>query len=589
MATALRRLSQLRRPRGGVAASVAGQVGRGRGGFGIIPLVTLALFLAPIGVGLLATLGPAFGYLPALGGHRLTLDPWKALVAEPGLTGAVGLSLFTGFASTVVSVLLALSLCASWHRTAVFRAMHRVLAPLLAMPHAALAIGLAFLMAPSGWVVRLISPWLTGWQVPPDLILVQDPYGIALILGLVAKETPFLLLMALGALNQIDTDRPLAVARTMGYGSVSAWLRVVLPQIYPLLRLPIYAVLAFSLSVVDMAMILGPTTPPPLAPLILRWFNDPDLSRRFLAAAGAVLQLLLVIGGIGAWRAGEWLVALVARPMMSLGARGGRGWVLRAASATAMAAMILGAAASMAGIAVWSMTDQWRYPDPLPAALGLETWRRTLATLAVPAWTTLSVGVVATLVALVLVVGCLEHEKRSGVRPTTRALWLLYTPLLVPQIAFLFGVQVLLVILRLDGHWLALVWCHLLFVLPYAFLALSDPWRALDPRYERTARCLGTPPLKVFLAVTVPMMLRPLAFAAAIGFSVSVALYLPTVFAGAGRLTTLTTEAVGLAAGADRRVVGVYAFAQLALPMVVFAAALALPALRFRRRRGMAA
>ena len=47
--------------------------------------------------------------------------------------------------------------------------------PLLAVPHLALAVGLAFLIAPSGWLVRLIAPWAAGWQTPPDVLLVQDP------------------------------------------------------------------------------------------------------------------------------------------------------------------------------------------------------------------------------------------------------------------------------------------------------------------------------------------------------------------------------------------------------------------------------
>ena len=45
-------------------------------------------------------------------------------------------------------------------------------------------IGLAFLIAPSGWIVRALSPWLTGWTLPPDVATVGDPRGIALVLGL---------------------------------------------------------------------------------------------------------------------------------------------------------------------------------------------------------------------------------------------------------------------------------------------------------------------------------------------------------------------------------------------------------------------
>ena len=84
------------------------------------------------------------------------------------------------------------------------------------------------------------------------------------------------------------------------------------------------------------------------------------------------------------------------------------------------------------------------------------------------------------------------------------------------------------------------------------------------------------------------MLARPLGVAFAIGFAVSVGQYLPTLFAGAGRIATLTTEAVTLSSGGDRRVLGVYTFLQAALPLAVYVAALALPALAFRHRRGMA-
>ena len=61
--------------------------------------------------------------------------------------------------------------------------------------------------------------------------------------------------------------------------------------------------------------------------------------------------------------------------------------------------------------------------------------------------------------------------------------------------------------------------------------------------------------------------------------------YLPTLFAGNGRLATLTTEAVTLSSGADRRVIGVYAFVQSLLPLMAYMLALAVPVLM--RRRGL--
>ena len=68
------------------------------------------------------------------------------------------------------------------------------------------------------------------------------------------------------------------------------------------------------------------------------------------------------------------------------------------------------------------------------------------------------------------------------------------------------------------------------------------------------------------------------------GFAVSVAQYLPTLVMGAGRIATLTTEAVTLSSGSDRRIVGVYAVLQAALPFAAYALALALPRLLQARR-----
>jgi len=190
---------------------------------------------------------------------------------------------------------------------------------------------------------------------------------------------------------------------------------------------------------------------------------------------------------------------------------------------------------------------------------------------------TLTIGALATLFAVALASGCLENESRRQSRAGARSLWLLYVPLLVPQVAFLFGAQVLLVRIGGDGTLAAVLWSHLVFVLPYVFLSLADPWRALDPRYARTAASLGASPWRVFVRVKLPLLAAPLSIAAAVGFAVSVGQYLPTLFAGNGRVSTLTTDAVTLAAGADRRVIGVYAVLQALLPCIAFAAAAALP------------
>jgi putative thiamine transport system permease protein len=83
------------------------------------------------------------------------------------------------------------------------------------------------------------------------------------------------------------------------------------------------------------------------------------------------------------------------------------------------------------------------------------------------------------------------------------------------------------------------------------------------------------------------MLLRPLLTAAAVGFAVSVGQYLPTLLVGAGRVRTLTTEAVALASGGDRRVIGVYALMQALAALSPFLLAILLPRVLWRNRAGL--
>lgn len=551
------------------------------------PRLTLLLLLGPVAAGLVGTVLPAFGYLPALGGLTLSLEPWRALFDAPGLRESVRLSFVTGLGVTFMSFVIVVLFVAGWHGTRGFARLQRFLSPLLSVPHVTVAFGLAFLLAPSGWIFRLTSPWLTGYDRPPDLIIVQDPDGLAFIVGLAVKEIPFLFLMMLAAIGQVDAARSRALARTLGYGATAAWLKAVFPLVYRQIRLPVFAVLAYAASVVDVAIVLAPSTPPPLAVQLLRWFNDPELAMRFVASAGAVLQLGVVIVVFAIWWLGENLVACLGRIWIRRGSRGRGDAPLRYGAAGALTLSFLAAFHGLASMALWSITGRWRFPDALPAQLSVAPWVNNAPRLGEASLNTATVGLVAALIGLVLAVACFENEARHGKPATGRAIILLYLPLLIPQIAFLFGGQVLLVMSDLDGAWIAVVWAHLLFVLPYVFLSLADPYRAWDARYARAARCLGASPLRVFWRIKLPMLLHPILVAAAVGFAVSVGLYLPTLFAGAGRVDTLTTEAVALASGADRRTIGVYALAQMTLPFLAFILAAAIPAWLYRDRRGL--
>ena len=374
--------------------------------------IAAALLGGPIVAGLALTVLPSFGYLPALGGESFGFAPWRRLFAEPGLAASVRLSVGVGLGSSAMALALALAFVARIAGRRSHGALDGVLAPLLASPHSAVAIGLAFL----GWLIRLISPWATGFETPPDVATVGDPFGLALTLGLAVKETPFLIAVGLAALRQFPAQAQMRAARTLGYAPATAFFVVVMPQLYARIRIPVYAVLAYGLTVVDMAIVLAPSRPPPVSMLGLSWFLSPNLDDVFVASAAATLQLGVVAASLLLWGATEalfWYV-IVARAR-----RGTRSRLFEPAVrglALAAWALIGFGFAGLVVLALWAFAWRWPFPLAWPASFTFDVVRRATPQLVRPLGATVALAVLSTTAALALAIGCLEGDDRVGRR-----------------------------------------------------------------------------------------------------------------------------------------------------------------------------
>ena len=561
-------------------------------------LTALAVgILAPVLVGLGETLWAAFGILPALGRYSFSLAAWHQLFELPGLITSLRLSLVSGFGATFLSLILALFGSAWVYQNSQKKSflsqlkpfVKPILVPILAAPHAAIAIGLAFLLAPSGWLARLFSPWLTAWELPPNLATVQDLWGLSLLFGLVIKELPFLWLVILVALKQIDVSRQLTLAQSMGYSHTSAWCRVIAPQLYQLIRLPVLVVLVYSLSTVDMAQMLGPNNPPTLALATMRWYNDTNLQLLLPASAAAVLLGILIAVSILLWELGVHMVIHLNKVLIRARGRGqsvGDASKLRVVTSTltgvlttALTITVILGLLSLVVLAVWSMTWRWSFPDALPTSWSFSYWLQLTTHVPLALKHSLIMAFFSSGLALTLSIAWLEVQDRYGGHLYRLTLWFIYLPLLVPQIAFLYGLKVGFLRLGLNGSMVTVIWAHLLFVFPYTMLSLVDSWRALDQRYLQVASSLGRSWWHCFWRIKLSLLIRPLLLAWAIGVAVSISQYLPTLMIGAGRVESLTTEAVSLASGADRRLVGVYGLLQALVPLLAYTVALLLPRL----------
>ena len=540
----------------------------------ISPKLLMAILILPVLGGLLGVILPAFGWLPALDKTQFNLQGFEQLMQTPGIAQMIGLSFFSSMVSGLLAFIITLLLIATYFDSPWLARIQRLLGPILVIPHAAAAIAIAFLITPSGMIARLLSPWITGWQSPIDWLLPHDPYGISIIMGLTLKELPFLLLMTLSAIAQpalnIKLRAQYRLALSLGYYPMTAFFKAVLPNIYPLMRLPILAILAYASASVEMPLILGPNTPPTLAVAIMNWFHDVDLSLRIKASAGALLQLLITVAVLITWWILERLTLAITCKSLSNGQRqyGDIVWAKVISVFTVL--LISSIALALLGMVFWSFAGYWQFPLALPEQWVLLHWKSALLQVQTPIINSLSIGFVSTSVAVILTLLTLEYEKQNGAQLSNYSSLIIYLPLMIPSIAFLFGLVWLQEALHSKTTFINVALAHLLFVLPYVFLSLATSYRKLDPRYAQVAASLGASPLKIFLQVSLPQLLMPILMASALGLAISFSQYLPTLLVGGGRLNTVTTEAVSLANGASRRTSAVYALIQMLLPAIAF-------------------
>ncbi|MCY9803903.1 thiamine ABC transporter permease [Vibrio scophthalmi] len=542
-------------------------------------LVVILVGILPLIPGLSGVILSSFNYIPSLGFTQPSWLGYVQLVTWSGWQQSLLISLFSALFSTYLAAFFCFAVLQQLWGRKYWHKVETLLSPLLAMPHVAFAIGFAFLFAPTGMFARVASQWFditansanTTW-------LVNDPYALGLTLALALKEIPFLLLMSIPVLQQLNLQRSQQVAYSLGYSTQQTWLKLIFPQWLAKMRFALFAVIAYGVSVVDLALILGPTNPPTLAVLVWQWFNDPDLALMPRASAGAVVLFLLASGlmlmviGIEKsltqwWKAWQF--------------SGRFGWRLPGLAIFSISALL--AALIFPLLLLWSFTHRWRFPDLLPSRFSDRFWQLEWANMAPTLTNSLVLALVSASFALLLALIAHEYKTQHNRHIPD---YVIALPMLLPQLSLLFGLQVASLYLSSERYFLWVIWSHVFFAFPFVYLALDGPWKSYNLNLSKTALSLGKSPLRVFIQIKLQLLLPAIFYAWAVGASVSLAQYLPTLMLGAGRIATITTEAVALSSGFDRRVTAIYALWQAVLPFVFFSMAILLGRLTLRRKIG---
>jgi putative thiamine transport system permease protein len=496
-------------------------------------------------------------------------EAWSALLQHPQLWPALQLSVFTGLASAALALLLAVIIIAGLYDSVWWSRLSPQIGAMLAVPHVAMAIGLSFLIMPSGFLARLVA-FFAGWNTPPNWISNHDPYGLSLIAALVIKETPFLTWIIASILNREDVRRSFtgqrAAATSLGHGTGSIWMRIFLPQILSKLAWPLLVVFVYAATVVDMALVIGPTQPPTFASIVWADINDAQVLNNARGGVGALfLSFTIAVTALIAW--GVIKFASAQRGWMT---RGPSAWRIPALIAklkfTSLIVIYFAIAATMM---ILSFATLWPFPYLWPAILSAIAWERVwdnpsaLVASLVLAFST-------SVVALALVIGWMESQ------PQARDKYLLVlsaTALGLPAILLGLGQYRAFLQTGLTGTAVGLFLAHLMPVTAYMFIVLAGPYRSFDPRWRASASGLLAGFPRFFLAIKIPLLKAPLLAASAIGFAVSFGQYVPAQLIAAGRYSTLPMEAVTLTSGTNRPLTAAFTLLLMLPPLIAFIAA----------------
>ncbi|MEC8490870.1 MAG: ABC transporter permease [Pseudomonadota bacterium] len=567
----------------------------------------LLLLCIPVLAGLVGVIFPALGYFPAIGANAFSTQVFATLFDLPDIWQMMWLSLFTGVGSTLLAVIAAFCILATFYQSSLLGKIQGVLSPFLVFPHAAAAISLLFVVSPSGIfaavTTRLNAYFSHAFTTPfvneisemalpaaNDGTLLYDSLGLSILIALSLKELPFILLMTLSVMSQPLVKKKLTgyvkVGTALGYSPTASFFKLVLPTIFSQIKLPLLAVLVFATSNVEIPLILGPNNPSTLAVAIMHWFNHIDLSMRLLASSAAVVQVAVSAVAVLLFFGIERLVTYTGKRSLSGGNRYFADTALRACGFTVMAVYIILICAVVYTVVVYSFAKQWHFPLLLPEGLTLLHWNTATSALTTPLINTLLLGVLVSTTSLVLVLFTLESEQLKPARAVAENAFSvsLFLPLLVPGVAFLYGLVWFQQLVFQNAVWFHTYVAHMVYVLPYVFLSMAVAYRKFDNRYAMVAQSLGKTPWQVFYHVKLPSLFSAIMVAWALGLAISFSQYLPTLLASGGTLPTVTTEAVASVSGSSTRLTAVYVIIQAVMPLIGFMIAWYMPAVATRRR-----
>jgi putative thiamine transport system permease protein len=216
----------------------------------------------------------------------------------------------------------------------------------------------------------------------------------------------------------------------------------------------------------------------------------------------------------------------------------------------------------------WGLGDQWYFPNIFPDNYTFDHLVTFLHENKSIMFISLFIAIIVSLTSIITIVVWLEMcDYLSFQHKYLESL--IFIPLFIPQISFLIGVQTFLIKIGFQSYLIALIAIEILYVIPYCFILLGPALRGVDKDFISIGASLGKNRVERLFFIKIPLITSSLLTSFGIGIIISLSLYTPVYFIGAGRITTLTVEALNLAISSSRQDLGVATAFQIIIPILI--------------------
>jgi putative spermidine/putrescine transport system permease protein len=207
----------------------------------------------------------------------------------------------------------------------------------------------------------------------------------------------------------------------------------------------------------------------------------------------------------------------------------------------ALAAFIVG---PLFVLFMWSIAQQWFWPDILPTAFTMRWYRWAIdvpsvfRSLQMSLLVAVTVTVTTTIVAVPAAIAIARYSFPG--KAVVRTLFSL--PLLVPYISLGVGIASVFYAIGFAGSFWAVVLAHMIATLPFGVIIVSAAVEELSPEIEEAALACGANPTVVFFRITLPQLVPALLAQAVYVFMLSMDEFTLTLLVSSPETATLPVQ-----------------------------------------------